>query len=191
MRETDLRTKLEYAKKIEGPLRRRLYVCALVTEALPHSDGLPYVVVGGNALEFYTLGDYTTADVDLVSARRSEIGNILESWGFNRMGRHWYHADLDVAIEVPDDVLAGSEEKITQVEIEGLNVYIIGVEDLIIDRVNAYVHWRSIDDGDWAKELMALYRDEIDWNYLVTSAQTEELLDALNTLKSAIEDETK
>ena len=191
MRETDLRTKLEYAKKIEGPLRRRLYVCALVTEALPHSDGLPYVVVGGNALEFYTLGDYTTADVDLVSARRSEIGNILESWGFNRMGRHWYHADLDVAIEVPDDVLAGSEEKITQVEIEGLNVYIIGVEDLIIDRVNAYVHWRSIDDGDWAKELMALYRDEIDWNYLVTSAQTEELLDALNTLKSTIEDETK
>lgn len=107
------------------------------------------------------------------------------------MGRHWYHADLDVAIEVPDDVLAGSEDKVTQVEIEDLNVYIIGVEDLIIDRVNAYVHWRSIDDGDWAKELMALYRDEIDWDYLVTSAQTEELLDALNTLKSAIEDETK
>ena len=191
MSETNPRTQLEYAKKIEDPLRRRLYVCALVTTALPHSDGLPYVVVGGNAQEFYTLGDYTTADVDLVSTRRSEIGNILESWGFNRMGRHWYHADLDVAIEVPDDVLAGSEEKITQVEIEGLNVYIIGVEDLIIDRVNAYVHWRSIDDGDWAKELMALYRDEIDWNYLVTSAQTEELLDALNTLKSAIEDETK
>ena len=191
MSETDLRTKLEYAKKIEDPLRRRLYVCALVTEALPHSDGLPYVVVGGNALEFYTLGDYTTADVDLVSARRSEIGNILESWGFNRMGRHWYHADLDVAIEVPDDVLAGSEEKITQVEIEDLTVHIIGVEDLIIDRVNAYVHWRSIDDGDWAKELMVLYKDEIDWDYLATAAQTEKILDVLNTLKSAIEDETK
>ena len=191
MSETDLRTKLEYAKKIEDPLRRRLYVCALVTAALPHSDGLPYVVVGGNALEFYTLGDYTTADVDLVSARRSEIGNILESWGFNRMGRHWYHADLDVAIEVPDDVLAGSEEKITQVEIEDLTVHIIGVEDLIIDRVNAYVHWRSIDDGDWAKELMVLYKDEIDWDYLATAAQTEKILDVLNTLKSAIEDETK
>ena len=188
---TDLRTKLEQAKKIEDPLRRRLYVCALVTAALPHADGLPYVVVGGNALEFYTLGDYTTADVDLVSTRRSEIGNILENWGFSRMGRHWYHPDLDVAIEIPDDVLAGSEEKITQVEIGGLNVYIIGVEDLIIDRVNAYVHWRSIDDGDWAKELMALYRQEIDWDYLVTYARTEEILDALNTLKSAIEDGEK
>ena len=191
MSETDLRTELEYTKTIEDPLRRRLYVCALVTAALPHSNRLPYVVVVGNALEFYTLGDYTTADVDLVSGRRSEIGNILENWGFNRMRRHWYHADLDVAIEIPDDVLAGSEEKITQVEIEGLNVYIIGVEDLIIDRVNAYVHWRSIDDGDWAKELMALYKHEIDWDYLVTSARTEEILDALNTLKSAIEEETR
>lgn len=190
MSETNLRIELEYAKKIEDPLRRRLYVCALVTAALAHSDELPYVVVGGNALEFYTLGDYTTADVDLVSGRRSEIGNILENWGFNRMGRHWYHADLDVAIEIPDDILAGSEEKITQVEIEGLNVYIIGVEDLIIDRVSAYVHWRSIDDGDWAKELMALYKHEIDWDYLVTSARTEKILDTLNTLKSAIEEET-
>ena len=191
MSETDLLTKLEYAKKIEDPLRRRLYVCALVTAALPHSDRLPYIVVGGNALEFYTLGDYSTMDIDLVSTRRSEIGKILENWGFNRIGRHWYHADLDVAIEIPDDVLAGSEEKITQVEIGGLNVYIIGVEDLIIDRVNAYVHWRSIDDGDWAKELMALYRQEIDWDYLVTYAQSEEILDALNTLKSAIEEETR
>ncbi len=191
MSETDFRNQLEYAKKIEDPLRRRLYVCALVTTALPHSDGLPFVVVGGNALEFYTLGDYTTADVDLVSAKRSEIGNVLESWGFNRLGRHWYHAGVDVAIEVPDDNLAGSEEKITQVEIEGLNVYIIGVEDLIIDRVNAYIHWRSIDDGDWAKGLMALYKDEIDWDYLVTSAKTEEILETLNTLKSTIEDETK
>ncbi len=191
MSETDLRTKLEYARKIEDPLRRRLYVCALVTAALPPSNSLPYIVVGGNALEFYTLGDYTTMDVDLVSARRSDIGNILESWGFNQMGRHWYHTDLDVAIEIPDDVLAGSEEKITQVEIEGLNVYIIGVEDLIIDRVNAYVHWRSIDDGDWAKELMALYKQEIDWDYLATCARTEEILEALNALKSAIEEETK
>ena len=190
MSETDLRTELEYTKTIEDPLRRRLYVCALVTAALPHSNRLPYVVVVGNALEFYTLGDYTTADVDLVSGRRSEIGNILENWGFNRMRRHWYHADLDVAIEIPDDVLAGSEEEITQVEIEGLNVYIIGVEDLIVDRVNAYDHWRSIDDGDWAKELMALYKHEIDWDYLVTSARAEEILDALNTLKSATEEET-
>ena len=71
---------------------------------------------------------------DSKSATYWKIGGLI---GWEGTG----HADLDVAIEIPDDVLAGSEEKITQVEIEGLNVYIIGVEDLIIDRGNAYVHW--------------------------------------------------
>lgn len=174
--------KFDYAKTIADPLRRRLYVCALVTEALPQSDGLPCVVVGDNALEFYTLGAYATVDVELVGARRTEIGNLLESWGFERAGRHWHHAELDVLIEIPDDVLAGSEDKVIQVEIEDLTVYIIGVEDLIIDRLSAYIHWHSTDDGNWARELMVLYRQDIDWAYLKTRAQSEEVLKALIAL---------
>ena len=146
------------------------------------------MVVGGNALEFYTLGAYATADVDLVSARRTEIGNLLERWGFDRVGRHWHHPELDVAMEIPDDVLAGSEEKVTQVDIEDLTVYIIGVEDLITDRLNAYVHWRSTDDGNWARELIALYQQEIDWVYLEARTQAEGTLEALITLKNQIEE---
>ncbi len=180
--------KLKSAKTIADPLRRRLYVCALLTAALPPSKGLPLVVVGGHALEFYTLGDYATMDIDLVSARRTEIGELLESWGFDRVGRHWHHAELDVAIEIPDDVLAGSEEKVTQVDIENLVVYIIGPEDLVIDRLNAYVHWRSTDDRNWARELIALYQQEIDWAYLETRAQAEGTLEALIVLKDEVKE---
>ena len=135
-----------------------------MTEALPQSDGLPYVVVGGNALEFYTLGAYATVDVDLVSARRTEIGNLLESWGFERTGRHWHHEELDVAIEIPDDVLAGSEDKVIQVEIEDLTVYIIGVEDLIMIGSVLIYHWHiqpmmEIGHGNsWCST-----RQDIDW----------------------------
>ena len=189
MSKTKWAEKLDYAETIADPLRRRLYVCALVTAALPQSKELPCVVVGDNALEFYTLGAYATVDVGLVSARRTEIGALLESWGFDRTGRHWHHADLDVAIEIPDDVLAVSEEKVTRVEIEGLTVYIIGVEDLIIDRLNAYVHWRSTDDGNWAKELMLLYQQDIDWSYLETRAKTEGTLEALIALRNQAEEE--
>ena len=181
--------KLNYAKTIADPLRRRLYVCALVAAALPQAKKLPYVVVGGNALEFYTLGAYATVDVDLVSARRTEIGDLLENWGFDRTDRHWHRADLDIAIEIPDDVLAGSEDKVTQVEIEALTVYIIGVEDLIIDRLNAYVHWRSTDDGNWAQELMVLYQQDIDWAYLKTRAQAEGTLKALIALRNQAEED--
>lgn len=181
--------KFDYAKTIADPLRRRLYVCALVTEALPQSDRLPYVVVGGNALEFYTLGAYATVDVDLVSARRTEIGDLLESWGFERTGRHWHHTELDVAIEIPDDILAGSEEKVIRVEIEDLTVYIIGVEDLIIDRLCAYIHWHSTDDGNWARELMVLYRRDIDWTYLKTRAQAKGTLQAMIALGNQAEED--
>ena len=149
----------------------------------------PYVIVGGNALEFYTLGAYATVDVDLVSTRRTEIGNLLESWGFDQMGRHWHHVGLDIAIEIPDDVLAGSEDKVTRVEIEDLTVYIIGVEDLIIDRLDAYVHWDSTDDGNWAQELMALYLQDIDWTYLKTRAQTEGVLEALIAFRNQAEED--
>ena len=181
--------KLDYAKTIVDPLRRRLYVCALVAAALPQAKKLPYVIVGDNALEFYTLGAYATVDVDLVSARRTEIGNLLESWGFDQMGRHWHHVGLDIAIEIPDDVLAGSEDKVTRVEIEDLIVYIIGVEDLIIDRLGAYVHWDSTDDGNWAQELMALYQQDIDWTYLKTRAQTESVLEALIAFRNQAEED--
>ena len=189
MSDTKWDAKRDYAKTIADPLRRRLYVCALVAEALPQSDGLPYVVVGGNALEFYTLGAYATMDVDLVSVRRTEIGNLLESWGFEREGRYWHHMGLDVAIEIPDDVLAGSEDKVIQVEIEDLTTYIIGVEDLILDRLGAYYFWRSTDDGNWARELMSLYRRDIDWAYLKTRAQTEGTLKALIALRNQAEED--
>ena len=128
-------------------------------------------------------------DVDLVSARRTEIGNLLESWGFERTGRHWHHEELDVAIEIPDDVLAGSEDKVIQVEIEDLTVYIIGVEDLIMDRLGAYYHWRSTDDGNWARELMVLYRQDIDWAYLKTRAQSAGTLEALIALRNQAEED--
>lgn len=182
------REKLDYAKIIADPLRRRLYVCALVAAALPQAKKLPYVIVGGNALEFYTLA-YATVDVALVSSRRAEIGNLLESWGFDQTGRHWHHVGLDIAIEIPDDVLAGSEDRVTQVEIEDLTVYIIGVEDLIIDRLGAYVHWDSTDDGNWAQELLALYQQDIDWTYLKTRAQAEGVIEALIAFRNQVEED--
>ena len=46
MSETEWTTKLEYVRTIEDPLRRKLYICALLTQALSlHShESLPVVV---------------------------------------------------------------------------------------------------------------------------------------------------
>ena len=182
MKPSEIRDRFERAYAIQGPLQRRLYLCALLSESLPPAEGIPLIVVGGHALEFYTLGDYTTADVDLVSHRRREIVTLLEGWGFERVGRYWYHSGLDVTFEILDESLAGSEERVTRLEIEGLTVHLIGVEDLVVDRLNAYVRWRSEDDGHWARELIALYRDEIDWAYLRVVCEQNGVSEALREI---------
>lgn len=93
-----------------------------------------------------------------------------------------------IAIEAPAFSLDSQEQydMIYEVEIDGLFVYIIGIEDLIVDRLAAYVHWKSSDDKFWAKELIVLHLDEINWDYLEKRAKEEEVKTALIELKEAI-----
>ena len=64
-----LAQRLEAAKEIAEPLRRRLWVVAVIAEALK-AQGIRPIVAGGSAVEFYTFGGYATADVDLVVGDR-------------------------------------------------------------------------------------------------------------------------
>ncbi|MFQ6119539.1 MAG: DUF6036 family nucleotidyltransferase [Methanosarcinales archaeon] len=165
----DIWNKIVRAKDL---LRRRLLFIGWLTHLLEKHNIKP-ILVGGNALEFYTLGRYSTYDIDLVSSGRNIIDKELRKKGFKKTGRHWYNENIDISVEIPDTILAGSLDKVETIEIDGLKVYVISKEDLIIDRLNAYVYWKSIEDGRWAKTIMILYYDELDWNYLNTRATEE------------------
>lgn len=180
-----LRTKqlLARVKETKDPLERRLIFMGLLTRET-EKEGIKPVVLGGNAVQFYTLGGYATDDIDIAFSDYHLLNKILQKWNFTREGRHWYNRELDVAIESPSSGLSGEElERITTVEIYGLTIYILGIEDIIIDRLNAYVHWESIDDGRWAKELMQIHKKEIDWKYLGRRAKEEGTGEALKKLK--------
>lgn len=179
---------LRRVKNERDPLTRRLLLVGLLTKELK-ALGIRPVVVGGQAVEFYTGGGYATRDIDLVSPRADAIDDLLSKWGFSKEGRHWYSDELGIAIEVPEVTLAGDEKKLTKVEIDGLFVYVIGVEDLIIDRMNAFVHWKSSDDQLWAKELMGLFKDDIDWGYLEKRAAKEETLEETKKLEAEVRSE--
>ncbi|MEW8959180.1 MAG: UbiD family decarboxylase, partial [Moorella sp. (in: firmicutes)] len=163
----DLAARLESLKQEKDQLKKALGVLAVLTAALKPL-GIKPILVGGRALEFYTLGGYATKDMDLVINGREQARAVLARMGFlHRPGeRHWYHEELDLALEIPDEYLAGSLDKLTTVEINGLEVYIIGVEDLIIDRLAAAKFWKSPADARWAAKLLALHREEIDMEYL-------------------------
>ncbi|KYH30826.1 DUF6036 family nucleotidyltransferase [Neomoorella mulderi] len=176
----DLTIMLEHLKQEKDPLKKSLGVLAVLTTALKPM-GIKPILVGGRALEFYTLGGYATKDIDLVINGREQAKAILAEMGFLRRPgeRHWYHEELDLALEIPDEYLAGSLDKLTTVEISGLEVYIIGVEDLIIDRLAAAKFWKSPADTQWAAKLLALHREEIDMEYLRQAASKEQLDDVL------------
>ena len=112
------------------------------------------IVVGGSAVDFYTEGIYPSHDIDLVSNRKI-IGKILENvFNFKPSGRHWINEQIGLSVEIPGSRLAGDKDKVTVIRIRNLNVYVIGFEDLIIDRLNACVHWKSQTDCDQAQYII-------------------------------------
>ena len=83
-------------------LERAMKLAGLVT-TLFRERGIPLVVVGGSAVEFYTEGGYMSGDIDF--CRRSlrgpslrEIGDVLKPLGAKGMGRNWQVCGIFVDI---------------------------------------------------------------------------------------------
>ena len=180
-----LAERLEAAKEIAEPLRRRIWVVAVIAEALK-AQGIRPIVVGGSAVEFYTFGGYATADVDLVVGDRTALGGALEKLGFRSEGRMWYRDDLDLVLECPDEDLAGDVGRVLEVQIEDMVCPVIGIEDLIADRLNGYVHSEWEDDRRWVQEMLQLHLDGIDWEYLAERCVTEKTVEALDEIRREI-----
>jgi len=88
---------LKKLQKVEDPVKRRgLFVALLSSECEKRCGEMP-IVVGGEALEIYTQGGYTTGDIDLKGPKDC-MESILKEWGFQRKGRIWFNPDLDIYI---------------------------------------------------------------------------------------------
>ena len=146
--------------------RRRLIALGLLTRQLS-AHGIEPILVGGGALEFYTAEGYATKDMNLALPAAPEVDAAFAALGFAKEGRYWYHAELDLRFEAPAPAgLPGEDAPRAEVEIDGLRVVIIGIEDLLIDRLRVWVHRNSDEDGRWTRRLALLYPDRIDWHYV-------------------------
>jgi hypothetical protein len=158
---------LEVIQKTESPLKRQLLVVALLTRLLKNMNQQPPVIIGGCALSYYSREVYFTSDIDLAYANREALDSVLKSIGFKKEGRYWVHEGLKLAIEAPASSLPGEDSPIEVVELGGdLQCSIIGIEDLVVDRLNAFKHWKSQIDGEMVELLIRRYRDDLDWSYL-------------------------
>lgn len=173
---------IEWAKKELNYLdpnnkyQTMLYLSALITKLLEKEQIKP-IIVGGFSVEIYTDRNYTTRDLDIVVDDRDKVITILLKLGFEIDGRHLVHNHLNIAVEFPDDKLAGSYEKVTKIFIDdsdGLYAYVLSYEDIIMDRLRAYLYWGESDSKEWGKKILYRYIEDIDKNYLKTVGQGAE-----------------
>ncbi|HEX9093898.1 MAG TPA: helix-turn-helix domain-containing protein [Coriobacteriia bacterium] len=166
---------------VEEIVERRLRLVSLLSKGVVALGWSAPVVVGGFAVQYHTAGDYRTLDIDLVGASEP-VAQVLESWGFEREGRHWYDAELKFAVEVPGGQLDPHErERVVGIRVAGIDAYILGIEDMIIDRLNACVHWTDAESCRWAK-VMIVSAPELDVAYLEQRAEAELVADKLREM---------
>lgn len=176
-----MKEELEKIASIQNLVDKKAYFMSLLTREAQKKNIRP-IVVGGSAVDFYTEGIFPSYDIDLVGSRKI-IGDILENnFDFKRSGRHWISEEIGIYVEVPGEELAGNPDKITTIKVNDLKLYVIGIEDLIIDRMAACSEWKSDTDCKQAQYLLGYYHSRIDFNYLNKKAKDEGLLKVLKTL---------
>jgi len=141
-------------------LSSKFRILANISEKLPNNK--KPILVGGSAVEFYTLGTCKSIDIDLLADRESLI-KVLEEMGFSKIGRHWFYTK-DIGIEIVGDSAEG--RRVNKILHEGKLIHVVSIEDLIVDRLNACKHWKSQYDCEQAQVLFNVYSEKIDLDYL-------------------------
>jgi hypothetical protein len=143
-------------------LRQRLLLAAAMSKLLSKEP----IVVGGTAEEYWAGGEYHPTDLDLCPRPSARDLKALRAVGLRKRGRHWFRADLPVAVEFPgsgDDI-----ERTVVVKVAGVSILIISCEDLYLDRIRqATVSWPREDVSfDSAFEIGLTNYTTMDWDYI-------------------------
>jgi hypothetical protein len=118
------------------------------------------------SIEIYTLNGYATQDIDFVMDGYDLAGEVLGSLGFTKLGKNWIHANLGVSVEIPSNYLTGDYNKVTELTVADKAVYVIGIEDIILDRLRAAVHWKSGESREWGYRMLLMYFEDLDMEYI-------------------------
>jgi hypothetical protein len=159
--------------KDKNRFEKMLYTAAILTNLLQQYDIKP-IIVGGLSVEIYTMNGYTTQDIDFVINGYEQTSQILKELEFKKIGKDWIHPVIGVSLEIPSNTLIGDYDKVTELPVEDKSVFIIGIEDIILDRLRSAVHWTSGVDREWGFRLLLMYYEILNLDYIQDSFQNPE-----------------
>jgi len=165
-------------RKEPDELARKMLLIGYLTEMLEREKPESVYVVGGQAVETYTAGQFRTGDIDIVTPDSKAAEEILKRIGFEREGKIWLNKALGLAVHIVG-LFPKNFEKARIIHAGPYQVRIVGLEDLIIDRLAAAKFWNSQVDSEQAKALWKGFRKQIDLQYLRKRAREEKVEDVL------------
>jgi hypothetical protein len=129
-------------------------------------------------VELYTSGQFATGDIDVTSTDRSKMEILLKQMDFESEGMIWLNKNLMIAIQIVAHSPSRTE-KARLIEVAGLKLKVIGVEDLIVDRIVSAKYWRSNTklDLEQAAVLFRNFRESLDLSYLRRRSSEENVED--------------
>ena len=128
--------------------KQALRLLAKAVDGVVAKGYLPPILVGGGAVEYHTGGHVVSGDFDLTTPHMDVLEHELLSLGFEKPSgagvilRGWVHPDLLIGVEVVSSVPfegRSDRERIILVDVEGSQIAVIPVEDIIADRMGQYV----------------------------------------------------
>ena len=176
-RRTPVRALLAQLGKEPNELKKKMLLLGFLSEELFKRGGFVFLV-GGQAVETYTAGQFTTGDVDVTTTDKEATEILLGRLGFKREGMVWLNEKLAVAVHIVGSFPTRTE-RVRTVEVGPYTVRVVGVEELIIDRLRAAKFWRSGRDAEQALVLFNGFRERLDLEYLKKRAREEKVDDML------------
>jgi len=164
-------------KKEPNELRKKTLLLAYLFGRLS-KQGVESCLVGGEAVELYTAGQFMTGDIDITTSDESAAEKLFVRLGFKREGMIWLNEELRIAVQIVARYPSRTE-KVRSIEVGGVNIKVVGVEDLIVDRLVAAKFWRSNTklDTEQAAVLLYNFKKSIDLEYLRKRVSEERVED--------------
>lgn len=107
------------------------------------------VLVGGLAVEIYTENLYLTKDIDMVNTNYrtpSRLQKAMADLAFYKKGRIYVNETTDITVEFPPGPLSVGDELVKEtviVQVSSGHIPILSVNDVVKDRLAAFVHWKD------------------------------------------------
>jgi len=162
-------------RKDPNQLRKKMLLLGYVTSQLEKKKQSIFLV-GGQAVETYTAGQFPTGDIDVTTSDSATTQKVLKSLGFEEIGMIWLNKPLGIAFHI---VGYFPPERSRTIRMGPYKARIVAVEELILDRLSAAKFWNILADYEKAKVLYDNFEKQIDKDYLREIAKKKKVDDLL------------